>query len=103
MSKKRVPQPRLSSTLSKRESSHQVISDIQPPSTIMYQDYNEFQKRITKLKLPQNWSVFPNLEYTLIKKDDGSFILVLFVKSMRIRNCISVYEYLGGCCLKNMM
>ena len=41
----------------------------------MYQDYNEFQKRITKLKLPQNWSVFPNLQYTLIKKDDGSFIL----------------------------
>ena len=39
----------------------------------MYQDYNEFQKRITELKLSQNWSVFPNLEYTLIEKDDGSF------------------------------
>ena len=75
MPKKRVPEPRSSSAILKRESSHQVSSEIQLPNANMYLDYNEFQKQIMKLKLPQNWSASPNLEDTLIKKDGGSFIL----------------------------
>ena len=52
-----------------------MICNIQPPNAIMYKDYEELQEQIIKLKLPQNWSAVPNLEYTLIKNDDGSFIL----------------------------